>query len=214
MPEENESDGCLNVGNSETDKQNDEGLDDDYKTSEDARETTSETGNEKKEKKKGKNVVESLGQNVIVNPEDQNNDRRKSFREIKMTPKLVDMIATSSSHKRIKRTTSIKDDVNASQVLSSKEKNTETEFEYSNLIRKATGCEDQDEMDENDEPEQSGEGIENYLQSKMDENASNFECNWEPGDLVWARFAGELKLGLKFKNGRYFQMFNDDYFEI
>lgn len=134
--------------------------------------------------------------------QDKCNERRKSPREIKLTPKLVDMIASCSSHKRLKRVSCIKDDNSEPQATATKEKtNPETEFEYSNLIRKATGCGDQ-VMDKKEKAKESVPAaeravqpvgsIENYLQSKMEANASNFECSWEPGDLVWARFAGKV----------------------
>lgn len=142
---------------------------------------------------------EQLGENVPPKQENTESeikkqkdppDRRKSYREIKLTPKIVDLIATST--KRPKKFSSLDNrtnclrttvDGNGDTIL------TENESGYSNLIKRATITPPKMEII-TPEPPQVTNTIENYLQTKMEQNAVNFESSWVPGDLVWARFAG------------------------
>ncbi|KAK6622259.1 hypothetical protein RUM44_002066 [Polyplax serrata] len=150
--------------------------------------------------RKRKEMVEVNTKEEKQTEEEKANDRRKSLREIKLTPKLVDMIASSSSHKRSRRTSSVKDDSVSSATAEEKSMD-DMGFEYSNILKKATSCSElKVELKEKTskepeslpfEPVQPVDGsFQNYLQSKMEAHASSFECSWEPGDLVWARFAG------------------------
>lgn len=155
--------------------------------------TTENSPQKKRGRKKRQNNLEEADNKSSVG--EVVRERRKSHREIKLTPKLVDMIASSSGHKRCRRTSSTKEEGLVSP--SADKGNSETEYEYSNIIKKATSCDEQETGVQNKKKDVTNNvndpvvgSIENYLQSKMEANASSFECSWEPGDLVWARFAG------------------------